>query len=240
MTNNKKTIKVFLSGPDIFYPNNIESIEEKISILQDIICPYYNFENMSPGNQKYTMPNGCIRYWKYLLGDKSIQLTDEDFKEVKMAIDNITKRDCDMIEKLAEDKNALGICLCNLDPFPSILGYNADPGTVFEYGYANGIMKYNKNLFALAYYTKENLDLLDNKMANLYGGFKNCYLTDYGLKDKNDNYIICWNLRENAMLEYTSTSRILDKHNIKTVSNSFKEVAYNILKVADLYFSKKM
>ncbi|BCL65636.1 nucleoside 2-deoxyribosyltransferase [uncultured bacterium] len=233
---NKKTIKLFLSGPDLFYPNSVSIINNKNNILKSIIENKYNFEFMAPGNNKFNMPSGCIRYWQYLLGNKDINLVPQDFKDVETIINEITQADCNMINKLVEDKSSLGICLCNLDPFPSILAYNADPGTVFEYGYANGMIKYHNNLFALAYYENKNLELLDNKMANLYGGFKECYLTEYGIKDKNDNYIICWNLRENAMLEYTDTSRILDKNNIKTVYDSIEEAAYNIVKIADLYF----
>lgn len=240
MIENKKTIKIFLSGPDLFYPNSISLILEKIETIKSIIDNKYNLEFTYPGNNKYEMPEGCIRYWKYLLGDKTIQLTDKDLYELKSIINEITKTDCDFINKLVEDKDALGVCLCNLDPFPSVLSYNADPGTIFEYGYANSLVRYNKNIFALAYYTKKDLETLDKKMANLYGGFKECYLSSYGIKDKNDNYIICWNLRENAMLEYTDTSRILDKNNIKTVSDSLEESVNNIVSLADLYFENKI
>lgn len=240
MISSKKTIKIFLSGPDLFYPNSISIISGKINIIKSIIQDKYNLEFMYPGNNKYEMPEGCIRYWKYLLGDTTIKLSNKDLYELKYIINEITKADCNMINMLVESQDALGICLCNLDPFPSILSYNADPGTIFEYGYANGMVKYHTNIFALAYYTQKDLDLLDEKMAKLYGGFKQCYLSPYGIKDKNDNYVICWNLRENAMLEYTDTSRILDTYNIKTVSDSLEESANSIISIADLYFANKI
>lgn len=231
-------VKIYLSGPDIFYKDAGNIFSNKIASIKKILEPKYECIILNPLD--VSLDFSCAKNYWNCLADKSkynkcCNISDEDKSKFDELSYYISSQDRALIDKFLEDENTLCVSLTNIDPYPLQSSVGADTGTIYELGYAEGLMKFRKNIYTMAYYTKET-DLLENRISSSFGGYTSVKgVSDDGLVTDNGNFVPLYSF-ENSMVQFAESYGRLKKLGIEFLHKDIESAIKSILKLADQYY----